>query len=375
MKSITQNLGNELKSHLKKADEIWVAVALMTKSGLTFIQENIQKDAKQNYILGVDLPTDPAVLESLYKEQLLKSVSVKMFYKQEFYHPKVYIIKCGNVTTAFVGSANCTGNGLLSNIEMSFIINDCSSCDELLKWFKGIDLKSAELTPKFITDYKETYKVRMQRKKQDEELAEDLKQKIKEEYEVTMLNRTELIDNLIKFRKSTEYRIAKLSRQQSIVAIKKTIDYPQFKDIDVDGFFRIWDLGHIIGIPKPTINREIDRFRKLLTVLTDDSIDIATRIDRAMKGDLNIRGVKGALISKILTVHNPKRYFVQNKKIDSVLEKYSIQIPKKMSDGERYKAKNKFLLEIIKESDIEDLAILDHYLYEEAIEAEGNIEK
>lgn len=368
MKSIIQNLGNELKSHLQKADEIWVAVALMTISGLNFIQENIKKDAKQNYILGIDLPTDPAVLESLYKEQLLKNVSVKIFYKQEFYHPKVYIVKCGEVITALVGSANCTGNGLSSNVEMSFIINNPSDCDELLSWYKGIDSKSAELTLKFISEYKETYKQRILKKNQDEELAEELKEKIKEEYEVTMLSRTELIDNLNKFRKSVDYRIAKLSREKNIDDLKATIDYPNFNNIDVDGFFKIQQLGHIIGIPKPTIKREIDRFKELLTVLTDDSIDIGKRIDRAISGDLNIRGVKGALISKILTIHDPEKYFVQNNKINSVLNKYGIQFPKKMSDGEKYKAKNKFLLEIIKETGIKDFAVLDYYLYHEAIQ-------
>lgn len=368
MKTITQNLQSELKSKLKTADEIWVAVALMTKTGLEFIQENLPANAKQNYILGVDLPTDPLALEILCKQQLLQDVSVKMFYNQEFYHPKVYIIKSKKTFTAFIGSANCTKSGLFSNIELSFTITNQSDCVDLLDWYQSIDSISASLTEKFIQDYRLTYKTRLIKKEEDEELAKKSKEKLKEEYEVTMLSRKELITTLKKYRKSIDYSATKKNRKRDIVEIKESIDYPLFNNIDVDEFFNIWELGHLIAIPKPTIKAEIKRFKNLLLVLTDDSLDIAVRINRALKGDLKIRGVGEALISKILTTHDPKKYFVKNNKIDSVLERYGIELPKRISIGEKYKATNKFLIEICNETGIDDLAILDYYLYLEANE-------
>lgn len=366
MKTITQNLQSELKSKLKTADEIWVAVALMTKKGLEFIQENLSENAKQNYVLGVDLPTDPLALDVLCKQQLLSDVSVKMFYNREFYHPKVYIIKSKKKYTAFVGSANCTKSGLFSNIELSFTITTQSDCIELLKWYKAIDDKSASLTDTFIKDYRLTYEARLHKKEEDEKSAKKSKEKLKEEYEVVMRLRKALIKKLIKYRNSPEYNKIKRVRRDNINDIKKSIDYPKFQNIDVDEFFSIWELGHLIAIPKPTIVAEIGRFRQLLRVLIDDSLDIAVRVDRALKGDLKIRGVGEALITKILTVHNPKKYFIKNNKIDTVLERFGLELPNRISKGEKYKATNKFLIEICNETGIDDLSILDYILYIES---------
>ncbi len=368
MKTITQNLQNELKSKLKTADEIWVAVALLTNKGLEFIQDNLPEKAKQNYVLGIDLPTDPVALDALYKQQLLEDVTVKMFYNQEFYHPKVYIIKSKQVYTAFVGSANCTSNGLFANIELSYILKDQTECVELLNWFKSIESKAAPLTQSFISEYRLSYKARLERKKEDEKLAKKFKEKLKEEYEVTMVSKKALISALKKYRNSKDYANIKRIRKQDVLDIKNSIDYPNFKNIDVDEFFKIWELGHLISIPKPTIKAEITRFKSLLRVLTDDSIDIAVRVDKALKGDLKIRGVGEALITKILTAHDPKKYFVKNSKIDSILKRYGIELPKRISLGEKYKATNKFLIEICEETGIDDLAILDYYLYKEANE-------
>lgn len=367
MKTITQNLQSELKSKLKTADEIWVAVALMTKKGLEFIQENLSENAKQNYVLGVDLPTDPLALDILYKQRL-KNVSVKMFYKQEFYHPKVYIIKSKKTYTAFVGSANCTKSGLFSNIELSFTITSQSDCIELLTWYKAIDDKSASLTYKFIKDYRLTYNARLLKKVEDEKSAKKSKEKLKEEYEVVMRSRKALIKKLIKYRNNPDYKKTKRIRKGNINDIRRSLDYPNFQAIDVEEFFSIWELGHLIAIPKPTIIAEIGRFRQMLRVLTDETLDIAVRVDRALKGDLRIRGVAVATITKILTIHNPKKYSIKNDKIDSILEKYGIEFPKRISEGEKYKATNKFLIEICNETGIDDLSILDFYLFTAANE-------
>ncbi|MEC5167239.1 HKD family nuclease [Flavobacterium sp. PL11] len=312
MKTITQNLQKELKSKLKSADEIWIAVALLTNKGLEFIQENLPSKAKQHYILGIDLPTDPIALDVLCKQQLLEDVTVKMFYNQEFYHPKAYITKSKDNYTAFVGSANCTRSGLFANIELSNIITSQSECLELISWFNAIESKSATLTTSFIKVYRESYQLRLDREKVEEKIVKNLKEKLEVEYEVTVKFRKALITTLKKCKAGSDYAQTKRIRKQNIIDIKNTIDYPNFKKIDVDAFFQIWELGHLIAIPKPTIKAEINRIKSLLLFLIDDSVDVAVRIDRALKGDLKIRGVGEALISKILTAHDPKMYFVKN---------------------------------------------------------------
>lgn len=368
MKNITQNLQSELKSKLKTADEIWVAVALMTKKGLEFIQENLPANAKQNYVLGVDLPTDPLALDILCKQQLLSDVAVKMFYNQEFYHPKVYIIKSKKTYIAFVGSANCTKSGLFSNIELSFTITNQSDCEELLSWYKTIYDKSTILSDKFIKDYKKNYEARLVKKEEDEEFAKEAKEKLKEEYEVTMLSRNALIKRLKKYRESVNYTKDKKQREEDIEDLKKSLDYPYFNSVNIDAFFNNYALGHLISIPKPTLKKEKSRFKKMLLVLTDETSDVSIRFNRAFNGDLYIKGVAEATITKILTLHQPKKYGVNNDKISSVLKKYGIDFPKRISKGEKYKATNKFLIELCNETGIDDLSILDYYLYKAANE-------
>ena len=133
---VCNNLGQELKSLLNKADEIWVAVALISEYGLNFIQKNSPKGIKQNYLLGIDLPTDPKALIKLSNQQTLSDVNVGMYTEMQFYHPKVYIVRTRKLFTAFVGSANCTKRGLSSNIEMSVLITNQEECKRLLDWYE-----------------------------------------------------------------------------------------------------------------------------------------------------------------------------------------------------------------------------------------------
>src|SRR5258706_14273837 len=118
MISISSNLSYDLKTELKKADEIWIAVGLLNNSGLEFILTTIPKTCKLNFIIGIDLPTDPKALSKLLSLKGKRTINTKIL-TEDFFHPKVYIIKFRKLLTAFVGSANCTMGGLKENIEMS----------------------------------------------------------------------------------------------------------------------------------------------------------------------------------------------------------------------------------------------------------------
>ena len=58
-------LSSELNQILNECDEIWIAVALISDNGFKYIQENINKSAKQNFLVGIGLPTSPKVLAEL----------------------------------------------------------------------------------------------------------------------------------------------------------------------------------------------------------------------------------------------------------------------------------------------------------------------
>ena len=90
MTKVITKLSEELRIKLNSAEEIWVAVALLSSQGQSFIQDNLSKSCKQNYLVGLDLPTEPKALYKLYNEQLVSDTKIKIYTEKECYHPKVY---------------------------------------------------------------------------------------------------------------------------------------------------------------------------------------------------------------------------------------------------------------------------------------------
>lgn len=332
--TIIQTLAPDLKEVLKKADEIWVAVALITSYGLKFINDNISKKCKQNYLVGINLPTEPKALKQLLK--FSHELSVNLILQKEFYHPKVYLVRKGSKYTAFLGSANCTAGGFYKNIEISIKIENQRNCRELLMWFENLRKDSKPLTDSFIMDYTISYNKRVERKKADEHAVKKEKNKFNEEIKLNQKKRTDLVKMLKKYRANKEYQAVKKKQNRAVEELKLSLDYPKFAKIDVDRFFKLWDLGRLIEIPKTKIKLEIKKFSRLLRMICDEKNDIEIRYDKALAGNFKIWGVSEGLISKVLTIHDPQKYYVKNKKSDSVLGKYGLQLPKELTPGAKY---------------------------------------
>lgn len=132
----TLKIKTELQNLLPKADEIWIAAAIISKSGLALIQDKIKLGVRQHYLVGIDLPTHPKVLEELMTRQQSGEIEAKLYFKKaKFFHPKLYILRIKNKLVAIVGSGNCTKGGLENNLEISVKIDDQDICKDLLKYF------------------------------------------------------------------------------------------------------------------------------------------------------------------------------------------------------------------------------------------------
>ena len=107
MSTLITKLSDNLLSDIKNADEIWIAVALMSNDGLNFILDNLKPSCKQNYLVGIDLPTDPKALKKMLKLQLSTNINVRLHTNKEYFHPKLYLIKKETSYSAYIGSANC----------------------------------------------------------------------------------------------------------------------------------------------------------------------------------------------------------------------------------------------------------------------------
>ena len=182
MITVITKLSDDLKQKLNTAEEIWVAVALLSLQGQSFIKENLLKDCKQNYLVGLDLPTDPKALYKLFNDQLISDTKIKVYTDKECYHPKLYLAKQKDQYFAFIGSANCTNGGLNNNIELTIGIDDQNSCKEILKWFNNLFEKSNTLTRPFIDKYALDYNIRKMKSKEDEKLANKEKKILIEEF-------------------------------------------------------------------------------------------------------------------------------------------------------------------------------------------------
>tara|TARA_R110002049_G_scaffold57021_1_gene156783 strand:- start:1291 stop:2529 length:1239 start_codon:yes stop_codon:yes gene_type:complete len=148
-------LKDKLRDELAKAQSIWIATAMITKSGWSFIQKNLPEKATQHYLIGIDLATDPNVFESIITNT---DINARVYQTAYTFHPKVYLIKkLNNTYTAFVGSSNTTNWGLEKNVEMNFQINDQRECKNLLNWFNRLYGEGYLITQSFIDDYKSKY--------------------------------------------------------------------------------------------------------------------------------------------------------------------------------------------------------------------------
>jgi HKD family nuclease len=161
-------LSSDISSTLKNCEEIWVAVAMVSDSGYKFIQDNINKVAKQNYLIGIGLPTSPKVLRELYTVNKNGIFDSKIYHKEGvLFHPKVYIIKTNNKYIAYIGSGNCTDGGFDKNIEVSIKTDDQKVCSDLINWFTIQFKLSKTISEDFLVSYQNIFDSRIERMKND----------------------------------------------------------------------------------------------------------------------------------------------------------------------------------------------------------------
>ncbi len=171
MASICENIEQELKTQLDNAKEVWVAVSMMNNGGYSLFKD-LHSDIIQHHVVGVDLPTPPAILSKL-KSKCSNNFNALVYESTYTFHPKVYIIKSqNNELTAFVGSSNATTAGLTKNIELNVCISNQNECASLISWFDNIRSQANLITASFIEEYKAKYKeIKSREKKTKKDLS------------------------------------------------------------------------------------------------------------------------------------------------------------------------------------------------------------
>jgi HKD family nuclease len=280
MTAISPTLSHDLKAELKYADEIWIAVGLLNNSGLNFILDRVPKSCKLNFIVGIDLPTDPKALSKLLSLKGKRNINASIL-TDEFFHPKVYIIKSARRLEAFVGSANCTMGGLEDNIEMTIGTKDKSVCQNLVNWFQNSLVPNSQpLTSDFIRDYKPKYDNRIKRRKKEKEEISELKEEEKAKARANIKARSKFVSALKSIRRSNDYLQNRKYRQGIVRNLRQCLDYPNFKNIDLKTFFSIKELGTIVPIRvKGKILNNRKKFTSLMKFICDETYPIKDRLD------------------------------------------------------------------------------------------------
>ncbi|MBK0370173.1 phospholipase D-like domain-containing protein [Flavobacterium agrisoli] len=240
---IVTNLKSDFEELLVKANEIWFAVALVKESTLAFIQESITDNCKQNYLVGIDLPTNPKVLRNM-QSQLKNDLFNAAIYKTEYnFHPKVYLFNVNNNYTAFVGSSNLTDGGFEDNVELNYKTTYQEDCLSILKWFNALYKDSYPLTEENILAYEEQFNSL-------EEFEKELKKKrksfkLKKPVSITSpLDAIDFSDRYFKkehhlaFKKELHYSDSKEAIAERELAKNRCIElhdtiFPLFKDYGI----------------------------------------------------------------------------------------------------------------------------------------------
>lgn len=378
MTQIIQQLEKALKQDLNKANEVWVAVAMVSEKGLNFLIK-AAKNAKTHIIVGIDLPTPPDVLDTLFKLEKTSSQWEVWLKDKGYFHPKIYVVKFSNgKLAAYVGSGNLTGGGLQDHHEIGVRLVDQKAC----KTLKGIfdeyckPGESIKLTSEWLDEYRALFSLKSNWIKNDASQNQKLKSlarnlananlKKEKHFEIESILRKKFVKDLTAYKNKGYYKEVVQQRKEKLVELRESFDFPLFENIDLDAFYKLKEMGSFRQTYKAGIKTEMEKFKKMLHYLSDNEVDLGDRFDVAYAGDLKIKGISSGFISKILIICDPMNNWVENQKSKSTLDKYDVTLPDEITPGQRYKAKALFLKSVCEEAKIPDMTILDAFLYDNA---------
>jgi len=160
---------NDLKTDLENCDEMWIATAMISDNGFKYIQNYTNGWAKQNYLIGINLPTSPEVLRLLKDLNHQKLIKSKICQRTDkLFHPNAYIFRNNDKLIAYVGSGSCIDGGLDKIIELTIKIECQEFCETLIEWFKNLYRFSNEITEEFLVAYEALFPNRIKRICEDE---------------------------------------------------------------------------------------------------------------------------------------------------------------------------------------------------------------
>jgi HKD family nuclease len=180
----SRNLASIMPPAIEQSNDLRMAVAFVSKSGLKLLEVSLQSalesGAYLEYLVGLDMQaTEPAALWDIYNLSLANErVSLYCYSGLEgvpVYHPKLYLLRAGDDVTAVIGSSNLTAGGLKRNIEINVIMQGDIFDDAISESYSSyyrlkFMVKRVEPDEEYLSRYAEACK---QHKKRQTDLGRD----------------------------------------------------------------------------------------------------------------------------------------------------------------------------------------------------------
>jgi HKD family nuclease len=138
---------NAWQAQLQTAKQFRIAMALVKKNGIDLLRDAMDSafdcGAKGQFLVGVDLPTEPDAIEILCNLRDQYSPRFQLAYfrpaKRQDFHAKVGLFQStAGKWSAIVGSSNLTQGGLCDNYEANVLVDDSRVAKQLLGYFEEL---------------------------------------------------------------------------------------------------------------------------------------------------------------------------------------------------------------------------------------------
>jgi hypothetical protein len=97
-------------------------------------------------------------------------------------------------------------------------------------------------------------------------------------------------------------------------------------------------------------------------LLIDESRDIRIRLVEVLSGEGRVHGIGKNVVTKILAVHDGRKWPVYNSKVQGVLETFGYEIPRGLSEADKYIAYARLMQEFALETKAKDVYALDLFV-------------
>lgn len=371
MKIITNNSTlthlSVIRRLLNGSNETIICVAFLKNSGLKTILNRPKENC--TFYIGTDyFITEPSAIKKLIKNGYTVYLTKKV---KSTFHPKIYYFRKGNDISILTGSANLTGGGLDTNLEVSVLIqtDKGSSVDKEFKSMIEVysststlitgDLQLSQYEREF-----ETYKKK--HKKADKEFKEEVESIHK--IDLTLLDKyfKEYLNEVGAERFKTRMRdyneIKKLLNKiinAKINSAQRFLDYYE----DIANSFYSSDL--LRG--KTVFAKGYRKIIAAIKFIKDNKKEEPSFVySEARKIILPVKnfGVNG--LTEIMNTYNPSEFSVANgRTLKSLKDLGFSEFPatdKKYFDGETYMQYNNLIKEIGIKCKANDLGQVDHFL-------------